>query len=183
MKKVLLLDDDKKYLADTIKELQLSGCDIQYSVENKEGETFIADNSEQLGIVVVVLNNALRYPTIRKIKRTINNNTQLCIYTDSDNTSLREWIYKQEVSHLFIAPFQKSELIEHCKKTILNKNIHFSHNQLLGLTNTLSKYTKSADNLVQQHAANSNSIQELQHKLARSLTSFDHQKKFLTEVQ
>ncbi len=183
MKKILLLDDDKQYLKETLQEIKLSGCVYEYFQSSQDAHSFIEAESNNIGLVIVALNNALGYPAIRKIKRSITPNTELSIYSDSASLSLREWVFKQEIKHYYTAPFQKSELIDFCKKLILNKSIHFNHQQLLDLSNTLSKYTDIADNLVQQHAANSNSIQELQHKLARSLTNYEHQKNFLTEVQ
>ena len=183
MNKLLLLDDDKGYLADILQELKLAGCVLHHVNTSGEADTCIAEEKSSLGLVLVSLNNALGYPAVRKIKRSISSNTQLCIYSDSDNVSLREWVYRQGINNFFTAPFQKIELIDFCKKLLLNKNIHFSHKQLVGLSETLSKYTDAADNLVQKHAASSNSIQELQHKLARSLSSYEHQKNFLTEVQ
>lgn len=183
MKKLLLLDDDKNYLADILQELKLAGCILQYVNSSQEADAFIQQEKSDVGLVLVALNNALGYPAVRKIKRSIADSTQLCIYSDSDSVSLREWVYKQGIDDFYTAPFQKNELIEFCKKQLLKKSIHFSHQQLLSLSETLAKYTDAADNLVQQHAASSNSIQELQHKLARSLSSYEHQKKFLTEVQ
>lgn len=183
MKKLLLLDDDKKHLAALLKELKLAGCVLEYVNTSQDANTYIQSEQEAIGLVLVSLNNALGYPAVRKIKRSISDKTQLCIYSDSDSVSLREWVYKQNIKNFFTAPFEKKELIDFCKKVILKKNVHFSHKQLLELYQTLSKYTDSADNLVQQHAANSNSIQELQHKLARSLPNYEHQKNFLTEVQ
>lgn len=183
MKKVLLLDDEKNYLAETIKELKLAGCYVTYTDAATEAQEFIAQHKNELSMVVVSLNNALGYPAVRKINRSIEEKTQLCIYTCSESSSLREWIYKQNITSVFAAPKEKNEFVQHCKRVVLRKNIHFNHSQLVELTNVLSKYTDSADNLVQKHSANSNSIQELQHKLARSLSSFEHQKNFLTEVQ
>ncbi len=183
MNKLLLLDDDKNYLAEILQELKLAGCILEYVNSSPEADGFIVKEKQSIGLVLVSLNNALGYPAVRKIKRSIDASTQLCIYSESDSVSLREWVYKQGIENFFTAPFQKAELIDFCKKLLLNKNIHFSHRQLLELSKTLSKYTDAADNLVQQHAASSNSIQELQHKLARSLSSFEHQKDFLTEVQ
>lgn len=183
MKKLLLLDDDKKYLANLIEELKLAGCEIKYVNSSQDADAYIKQEAQNLGMVIVALNNALGYPAVRKIKRSISSQVTLSIFSDSDGISLREWVYKQNIKNFYSAPHETKELIDLCKKVILNKNIHFSHKQLLGLYETLSKYTDSADNLVQQHAANSNSIQELQHKLARSLTNYEHQKSFLTEVQ
>ncbi|WP_251359029.1 response regulator [Kangiella sp. TOML190] len=183
MKKLLLLDDDKKYLAETVKELKLAGCDITYLNSGSQALEFVEQHKSELGMIIIALNNALGYPTVRKVKRAVQNTIDICIYSDSGSTSLREWVYRQQINAFFTAPFEKDDLIDDCKRIILKKNIHFSHKQLLGLTEVLAKYTDSADNLVQKHAANSNSIQELQHKLARSLTNFEHQKNFLTEVQ
>ena len=183
MKKILLLDDEKNYLAETLKELKLAGCQLEYVTTSQEADAIIAEAKNDLGMVAIALNNALGYPATRKIKRSIHAETQVCVYSASDSTSLREWVYRQGIENFFTAPYQKEEFVDFCKKHLLKKNIHFSHKQLLGLTETLSKYTDAADNLVQQHAASSKSIQELQHKLAHSLNSFEHQKNFLTEVQ
>lgn len=183
MNKLLLLDDDKNYLAEILQELKLAGCILEHVNSSQEADAFIVKEKHSIGLVLVSLNNALGYPAVRKIKRSIDSRTQLCIYSESDSVSLREWVYRQGIENFFTAPFQKTELIDFCKKLILNKNIHFSHRQLLDLSETLAKYTDAADNLVQKHAASSNSIQELQHKLARSLGSYEHQKDFLTEVQ
>ncbi len=178
-----MLDDDKGHLAKLIKELELAGCVVEYVKTSQDADAFINAEKQKLGLVLVSLNNALGYPAVRKIVRSAGKQTQLCIYSDSDSVTLREWVYKQDINSFFTAPHQQSDLINFCKKIILKKNIHFNHKQLVELAKTLSKYTEKAHNLVQEHAANSNSIQELQHKLARSLTNYEHQKNFLTEVQ
>ncbi len=107
MKKLLLLDDDKKYLAETVKELKLAGCEISYLNRGSQALEFIEQQPQAVGMIIIALNNALGYPTVRKIKRAINSKTELCVYSDSDSTSLREWVYRQQINSFFTAPFEK----------------------------------------------------------------------------
>lgn len=183
MSAILLVDDNERILESTASQLKLSGHDVDYVTDYKQAANYLRLNRPNVNIVVITLNNSLGYPSLRKIKSLIHQQTTLIIYSKNHETSLKDWTIKLGIEHFFEHPNQEIDLYNRIKRSLFRRGMFFTHQQLSSLTVTLAKYTDGADVLVKEIAPKSKSLQELQHKLARRLPGIEVQRKFLAEVQ
>ncbi|AUD78093.1 response regulator [Kangiella profundi] len=183
MSAILLVDDSHEILANTAQQLTAAGHDYHYAADYKEALNYIRLNRPQIRIVVVALNNALGYPSLRKIKSGMSERATIIVYSDNKDQTIASWVKKLGIEHYYEHNRQEIDLFNRIKRSLFQKGMFFTNQQLKELTSTLSKYTSDADKLVKETAPQSKSLQELQHKLARRLEGIENQRGFLLEAQ
>lgn len=183
MSAILLVDDSHEILANTAQQLTAAGHDYHYAADYKEALNYIRLNRPQIRIVVVALNNALGYPSLRKIKSGMSERATIIVYSDNKDQTIASWVKKLGIEHYFEHNRQEIDLFNRIKRSLFQKGMFFTSQQLKNLIVTLSKYTQDAEQLVKETAPQSKSLQELQHKLARRLEGIENQRGFLLEAQ
>ena len=183
MSAILLVDDSHNNLADTAQQLTAAGHDYHLVTDYKEALNYIRLNRPQIRIVVVALNNALGYPSLRKIKSNMFNRATIIVYSENKDQSIGQWVKKLGIDLFYEHDSQQTDLFNRIIRSLFQQGMFFTKQQLKDLTATLSKYTADAPKLVKEFAPQSKSLQELQHKLARRLEGIEKQRGFLLEAQ
>lgn len=183
MDTILLVDDSTENLSGTHKALQKAGYNVAYVTDYQQAFAHIRMFNEEMSTLVVSLNNSLGYPFLRKLNSEVHANSKIIIYSSNPASSIKQWVERAGFKRFLQHPKDEGSLFNRIKANFYQKGIFFTNEELDKLTATFSKYNTSAERLVKHKALHSKSIQELQHKLARCLTDFEHQKKFLAEVQ
>lgn len=183
MSAILLVDDNREILANTAQQLTAAGHDYHYVTDYKDGLNYIRLNRPQIRIVVVALNNALGYPSLRKIKSSMSDRATIIVYSENKDQTISSWVKKLGIDLFFQHSRQEIDLFNRIKRSLFQRGMFFSSQQLKKLITTLSKYTTDAERLVKETAPQSKSMQELQHKLARRLEGIENQRGFLLDAQ
>ncbi|ACV25887.1 response regulator [Kangiella koreensis] len=183
MSAILLVDDSREILSNTAQQLTAAGHDYHYVSDYKDALNYIRLNRPQIRIVVVALNNALGYPSLRKIKSSMSDRATIIVYSENKDQTIGSWVKKLGIELFYEHNRQEIDVFNRIKRSLFQKGMFFTNQQLKELTSTLAKYTIDAEKMVKETAPQSKSLQELQHKLARRLEGIENQRGFLLDAQ